>query len=142
MFFREDGHAVINRHHRTSLVAPWPLVAFSSAAGKRRPSQSRRAFAPDSRDSLLNRDQPDLDVGQVLLECFLTLGRRQWRALCIHPRGEASGPVDANVSSPIAIYFGPIGPQRPFVDDYPAEKCSRDVQVVHGALGRHKVLRG
>ena len=34
--------------------------------------------------------------------------------------GEASGPVDANVSSPNAISFGPIGPQRPFRNDYPA----------------------
>jgi hypothetical protein len=38
-------------------------------------------------------------------------------------RGEASGPVDANVSSARAIYFGPIGPQKPFVDDYPAENA-------------------
>jgi hypothetical protein len=67
MFFREDGHAVINRHHQTSPVAPWPLVAFSSAAGKRRPSQSSGLFCPT------------------------------------------------------AIYFGPIGSQRPCVDDYPAE---------------------
>jgi hypothetical protein len=37
--------------------------------------------------------------------------------------GEASGPVDANVSSPTAIYFGPIGPQRPFGNDYPAENA-------------------
>ena len=37
--------------------------------------------------------------------------------------GEASGPVEANVSSPTAIYFGPIGPQRPFVNDYPAENA-------------------
>jgi hypothetical protein len=37
--------------------------------------------------------------------------------------GEASGPVDANVSSPTAIYFGPIGPQHPFVNDYPAENA-------------------
>jgi Peptidase family M23 len=36
---------------------------------------------------------------------------------------EASGPVDANVSSPTAIYFGPIGPQRPFENDYPAENA-------------------
>jgi hypothetical protein len=35
--------------------------------------------------------------------------------------GEASGPVEADVSSPTAVYFGPIGPQKPFVDDYPAE---------------------
>lgn len=37
--------------------------------------------------------------------------------------GEASGPVDANVSSPTAVYFGPIGPQKPFLDDYPAENA-------------------
>jgi hypothetical protein len=37
--------------------------------------------------------------------------------------GEASGPVQANVSSPTAIYFGPIGPQRPFKNDYPAENA-------------------
>jgi hypothetical protein len=42
---------------------------------------------------------------------------------CGFTRGEASGPVDANVSSPTAIYFGPIGLQRPFVDDYPAENA-------------------
>jgi murein DD-endopeptidase len=35
-------------------------------------------------------------------------------------KGEASGPVEANVSSPNAITFGPIGPQRPFRNDYPA----------------------
>ena len=37
--------------------------------------------------------------------------------------GEASGPVEANVSSPTAIYFGPIGAQRPFENDYPAENA-------------------
>ena len=37
--------------------------------------------------------------------------------------GEASGPVAANVSSPAAISFGPIGPQQPFKDDYPAENA-------------------
>jgi murein DD-endopeptidase MepM/ murein hydrolase activator NlpD len=37
--------------------------------------------------------------------------------------GEASGPVDANVSSPTAVYFGPIGPQKPFMTDYPAENA-------------------
>jgi murein DD-endopeptidase MepM/ murein hydrolase activator NlpD len=37
--------------------------------------------------------------------------------------GEASGPVDANVSSPTAVYFGPIGPQKPFTTDYPAENA-------------------
>jgi hypothetical protein len=37
--------------------------------------------------------------------------------------GEASGPVEANVSSPTAVYFGPIGPQKPFVDDYLAENA-------------------
>jgi Peptidase family M23 len=37
--------------------------------------------------------------------------------------GEASGPVEANVSSPTAVYFGPIGSQRPFVNDYPAENA-------------------
>ncbi len=34
--------------------------------------------------------------------------------------GEESGPVEANVSSPTAVTFGPIGPQHPFTDDYPA----------------------
>jgi murein DD-endopeptidase MepM/ murein hydrolase activator NlpD len=34
--------------------------------------------------------------------------------------GEASGPVEANVSSPTAITLGPIGPQHPFKNDYPA----------------------
>ena len=37
--------------------------------------------------------------------------------------GEASGPVAANVSSPGAISLGPIGPQQPFKDDYPAENA-------------------
>jgi Peptidase family M23 len=37
--------------------------------------------------------------------------------------GEESGPVEADVSSPTAIYFGPIGPQRPFTEDYPAENA-------------------
>jgi hypothetical protein len=37
--------------------------------------------------------------------------------------GEESGPVEANVSSPTAVYFGPIGPQRPFANDYPAENA-------------------
>jgi hypothetical protein len=38
-------------------------------------------------------------------------------------QGSESGPVDANVSSPTAISFGPIGPQRPFTNDYPAENA-------------------
>lgn len=38
-------------------------------------------------------------------------------------RGEESGPVEANVSSPVAIKLGPIGPQRPFTNDYPAENA-------------------
>jgi peptidase M23-like protein len=37
--------------------------------------------------------------------------------------GEASGAVDANVSSPTAVYFGPIGSQKPFMKDYPAENA-------------------
>ena len=37
--------------------------------------------------------------------------------------GEASGPVEANVSSLTAVYFGPIGPQHPFENDYPAENA-------------------
>jgi murein DD-endopeptidase MepM/ murein hydrolase activator NlpD len=37
--------------------------------------------------------------------------------------GEASGPVEANVSSPSAINLGPIGPQRPFTNDYPANNA-------------------
>jgi hypothetical protein len=63
MFFREDRHAVINRHHQTSLVAPWPLVAFSSAAGKRRSWQSNGFPCPTAANGLLNRDHADLDVG-------------------------------------------------------------------------------
>jgi murein DD-endopeptidase MepM/ murein hydrolase activator NlpD len=35
-------------------------------------------------------------------------------------QGQASGPVETNVSSSSAISFGPIGPQRPFTNDYPA----------------------
>ena len=38
-------------------------------------------------------------------------------------QGDESGPVRANVSSPTAISFGPIGPQRPFTNDYPAENA-------------------
>lgn len=38
-------------------------------------------------------------------------------------QGEASGPVEANVSSPDAISFGSIGPQRPFMNDYPANNA-------------------
>jgi hypothetical protein len=41
----------------------------------------------------------------------------------VFANGDASGPVDANVSSPTAVYFGPIGPQHPFVNDYPAENA-------------------
>ena len=37
--------------------------------------------------------------------------------------GEASGAVEANVSALTAVYFGPIGPQHPFVNDYPAENA-------------------
>jgi murein DD-endopeptidase MepM/ murein hydrolase activator NlpD len=37
--------------------------------------------------------------------------------------GEASGPVAADVSSPGAIRFGPIGPQRPFRSDYPSNNA-------------------
>jgi hypothetical protein len=33
--------------------------------------------------------------------------------------GQASGPVEANVSSPTVIHLGPIGPERPFKNDYP-----------------------
>ena len=35
-------------------------------------------------------------------------------------QGDASGPVEANVSSSATISIGPIGPQRPFTKDYPA----------------------
>jgi hypothetical protein len=35
-------------------------------------------------------------------------------------QGDASGPVEANVTSSAAISIGPIGPQRPFTKDYPA----------------------
>jgi hypothetical protein len=38
-------------------------------------------------------------------------------------QGKSSGPIEANVSSPNAIKFGPIGPQRPFTNDYPAENA-------------------
>ncbi len=38
-------------------------------------------------------------------------------------QGSESDPVQANVSSPTAISFGPIGPQRPFSNDYPAENA-------------------
>jgi Peptidase family M23 len=38
-------------------------------------------------------------------------------------QGEASGPVEANVSSPDAISFGPIGPQSRFTNDYPADNA-------------------
>jgi hypothetical protein len=38
-------------------------------------------------------------------------------------QGSESGPVTANVSSPTAISFGPIGPQRPFSNDYPADNA-------------------
>ncbi|MGC2395580.1 MAG: hypothetical protein WA579_06240, partial [Rhodomicrobium sp.] len=37
--------------------------------------------------------------------------------------GEASGPVQADVSSPGAISFGPIGRQEPFRNDYPADNA-------------------
>jgi Peptidase family M23 len=37
--------------------------------------------------------------------------------------GEASGPVEANVSSPSVISFGSIGPQHPFINDYPANNA-------------------
>ena len=37
--------------------------------------------------------------------------------------GEATGPVQADVSSPGAISFGPVGPQKPFRDDYPASNA-------------------
>jgi Peptidase family M23 len=33
--------------------------------------------------------------------------------------GEASGPLEANVSSAGVIHLGPIGPQHPFKNDYP-----------------------
>ncbi len=33
--------------------------------------------------------------------------------------GEATGPVEANVSSPTVIHLGPIGPEHPFKNDYP-----------------------
>jgi hypothetical protein len=36
---------------------------------------------------------------------------------------EASGPVEANVSSATVIKFGTIGPQRPFTNDYPANNA-------------------
>jgi hypothetical protein len=38
-------------------------------------------------------------------------------------QGSESGPVTANVSSPTAISFRPIGPQRLFNNDYPAENA-------------------
>jgi Peptidase family M23 len=36
---------------------------------------------------------------------------------------EASGPVEADVSSPGAINIGPIGPQKPFTNEYPANNA-------------------
>jgi hypothetical protein len=36
---------------------------------------------------------------------------------------DASGPVEADVSSPNAISIGPIGPQKPFTNDYPANNA-------------------
>ncbi len=36
---------------------------------------------------------------------------------------DASGPVEADVSSPGAINFGPVGPQKPFTNDYPANNA-------------------
>jgi Peptidase family M23 len=36
---------------------------------------------------------------------------------------DASGPVEADVSSPSAINIGQIGPQKPFTDDYPANNA-------------------
>jgi murein DD-endopeptidase MepM/ murein hydrolase activator NlpD len=36
---------------------------------------------------------------------------------------EASGPVEANVSTAGAISIGPIGPQKPFTNDYPANNA-------------------
>jgi murein DD-endopeptidase MepM/ murein hydrolase activator NlpD len=38
-------------------------------------------------------------------------------------QGDESGPVEANVSSPTAISFGPIGVQKPFENDYPANNA-------------------
>jgi hypothetical protein len=34
--------------------------------------------------------------------------------------GEASGAIEANVGSPNVIHLGPIGPEHPFKNDYPA----------------------
>jgi hypothetical protein len=36
---------------------------------------------------------------------------------------DASGPVEADVSSPGVISIGPIGPQKPFTNDYPANNA-------------------
>lgn len=36
---------------------------------------------------------------------------------------DASGPVEADASSPKAISIGPIGPQKPFKNDYPANNA-------------------
>ena len=36
---------------------------------------------------------------------------------------DASGPVEADVSSPTAINIGTIGPQKPFTNDYPANNA-------------------
>jgi Peptidase family M23 len=36
---------------------------------------------------------------------------------------DASGPVEADVSSPSVISIGPIGPQKPFTNDYPANNA-------------------
>ena len=37
--------------------------------------------------------------------------------------GQASGPLTANVSSSGVLHMGPIGPQHPFKNDYPAENA-------------------
>jgi hypothetical protein len=37
----------------------------------------------------------------------------------VFTEGEASGAVEANVSSPGVIHLGPIGPEHPFKNDYP-----------------------
>ncbi len=41
----------------------------------------------------------------------------------VFTKGLTSGPVEADVAAPEAITFGAIGPQKPFVDDYPAENA-------------------
>jgi hypothetical protein len=54
----------------------------------------------------------------------------------------AGDPVEANVSSPTAVHFGPIGPQQPFENDDLAEdagvtfKSARRLSAINGGRCR------